>query len=317
MKRALICGVTGQDGAYLSQCLLEKGYGVYGSTRSDPTLPPANLQSLGIASKVNILELDLLNAMDVRRALETIQPDEIYNLTGPSSVGASFIHPQESIQVISVGSINILEAMRQVQPKSRLFLAGSSECFGNVAAPATEATPFNPRSPYAIAKIAAHWTANIYREGHGLFVTTGFLFNHESTLRTERYVTQKVIAAACRIAAGTQEKLSLGNIDIARDWGWAPEYVLGMWQMLQADQPKDYVIATGQTHTLEEFVAKSFAALDLDYRDFLGSDPSLLRPTDIMKSAGSPTKARDELGWQASYGLDDIIKQMIAAKQGA
>jgi len=315
MKRALICGVTGQDGGYLSKFLLDKGYGVFGSTRSDPTLPPMNLKSLGIAGKVTILELDLLNVMDVRRSLEKIKPDEVYNLTGPSSVGASFTNPQESIQAISVGTMNLLEAIKQVLPKTKLFLAGSSECFGNIDYPATESTPFSPRSPYAISKVAAHWMANIYREGYGLYVCTGFLFNHESILRTERYVSQKVIVAACRIAAGSQEKLSLGNISIARDWGWAPEYVQGMWQMLQADQPQDYLIATGQTHTLEQFVGKAFAALDLDYRDFLKSDPSLLRPTDILKSAADPTKARVQLGWQASYDLDEIIKQMISARQ--
>jgi GDPmannose 4,6-dehydratase len=315
MKRALICGVTGQDGAYLSEFLLEQGYGVFGSTRSDPTLPVANLKSLGIAGRAKIVELDLLNVMDVRRTLEEIKPDEIYNLTGPSSVGASFTNPQESIQGIAVGTMNLLEAMRQVLPKSRLFLAGSSECFGNVDHPASETTPFNPRSPYAISKIAAHWTANIYRDGHGLFVCTGFLFNHESILRTERYVTQKVIATACRIAAGSDERLSLGNISIARDWGWAPEYVRVMWQMLQADQPKDYLIATGQTHTLETFVEKTFTALGLDYHNFLESDPTLLRPTDIISSAGDPAKAGDELGWQAAYGLEEIIKQMIAARR--
>jgi len=316
MPVALICGVTGQDGAYLAQHLLGLGYDVHGSTRGDPTVPPANLVALGIAGKVRMVEMDAVNPLEVRRTLEEIRPDEIYSLTGPSSVAASFHNPQESFQSITLGTVNLLDAVRQIVPKARVFLAGSSECFGNTAEPATEQTPFSPRSPYAISKISAHWTANIYREGYGLFVCTGFLFNHESVLRTERYVTQKVIATACRIAAGSDEKLRLGNTMIARDWGWAPEYVEAMWRMLQRDRPEDYIIATGQTHTLDEFVARTFAALGLDAAAHVETDPALLRPTDIVVSHGNPAKARRSLGWQATHALDGIIGEMIAARRG-
>lgn len=316
MPVALICGVTGQDGAYLAQHLLGLGYDVHGSTRGDPTVPPANLVALGIAGKVRMVEMDAVNPLEVRRTLEEIRPDEIYSLTGPSSVAASFHNPQESFQSITLGTVNLLDAVRQIVPKARVFLAGSSECFGNTAEPATEQTPFSPRSPYAISKISAHWTANIYREGYGLFVCTGFLFNHESVLRTERYVTQKVIATACRIAAGSDEKLRLGNTTIARDWGWAPEYVEAMWRMLQRDSPEDYIIATGQTHTLDEFVARTFAALGLDAAAHVETDPALLRPTDIVVSHGNPAKARRSLGWQATHALDGIIGEMIAARRG-
>jgi len=315
MPVALICGVTGQDGAYLAQHLLGLGYDVHGSTRGDPTVPPANLVALGIAGKVRMVEMDAVNPLEVRRTLEEIRPDEIYSLTGPSSVAASFHNPQESFQSITLGTVNLLDAVRQIVPKARVFLAGSSECFGNTAEPATEQTPFSPRSPYAISKISAHWTANIYREGYGLFVCTGFLFNHESVLRTERYVTQKVIATACRIAAGSDEKLRLGNTMIARDWGWAPEYVEAMWRMLQRDRPEDYIIATGQTHTLDEFVARTFAALGLDAAAHVETDPALLRPTDIVVSHGNPAKARRSLGWQATHALDGIIGEMIAARR--
>jgi len=316
MPVALICGVTGQDGAYLAQHLLGLGYDVHGSTRGDPTVPPANLVALGIAGKVRVVEMDAVNPLEVRRTLEEVRPDEIYSLTGPSSVAASFHNPQESFQSITVGTVNLLDAVRQIVPKARVFLPGSSECFGNTAEPATEETPFSPRSPYAISKISAHWTANIYREGYGLFVCTGFLFNHESVLRTERYVTQKVIATACRIAAGSDEKLRLGNTTIARDWGWAPEYVEAMWRMLQRDTPEDYIIATGQTHTLDEFVARTFAALGLDAAAHVETDPALLRPTDIVVSHGNPAKARRSLGWQATHALDEIIGEMIAARRG-
>jgi GDPmannose 4,6-dehydratase len=316
MPVALICGVTGQDGAYLAQHLLGLGYDVHGSTRGDPTVPPANLVALGIAGKVRMVEMDAVNPLEVRRTLEEIRPDEIYSLTGPSSVAASFHNPQESFQSITVGTVNLLDAVRQIVPKARVFLAGSSECFGNTAEPATEQTPFSPRSPYAISKISAHWTANIYREGYGLFICTGFLFNHESVLRTERYVTQKVIATACRIAEGSDEKLRLGNTTIARDWGWAPEYVEAMWRMLQRDRPEDYIIATGQTHTLDEFVARTFAALGLDAAAHVETDPALLRPTDIVVSHGNPAKARRSLGWQATHALDGIIGEMIAARCG-
>jgi GDPmannose 4,6-dehydratase len=315
MTRALICGVSGQDGAYLAECLLGQGYEVFGSTRADPTLAPANLAALGLAGRVKMVELDAVNPLDVRRTLEEVRPDEIYSLTGPSSVAASFHNPQESFQSITVGTVNLLDAVRQIVPKARVFLAGSSECFGNTTVPATEETPFSPRSPYAISKISAHWTANIYREGYGLFVCTGFLFNHESVLRTERYVTQKVIATACRIKAGSDEKLNLGNTTIARDWGWAPEYVQAMWRMLQQDEPRDFIIATGQTHTLEEFVARTFAKLDLDAGDHVDTDPALLRPTDIVTSHGNPAKARQILGWRPAFAFDEIIAEMIAAKR--
>jgi GDPmannose 4,6-dehydratase len=239
--------------------------------------------------------------------------DEIYNLSGQSSVAASFRHPLETFDSITVATMNLLECLRLLGRPVRFYNAGSSEVFGNTTAPADESTPFNPRSPYGIAKVAAHHAVANYREAYGLFAATGILFNHESPLRPAHFVTQKIVSTAVRIANGSHERLALGNIDITRDWGWAPEYVEAMWRILQHGKPDDFVVATGQSHSLREFVDRTFAAVELRADEHVDADPGLARPTDITASAANPTKARAVLGWQATSDLDAIIYSLVAA----
>ena len=315
-KRALICGISGQDGAYLARLLLDKGYEVHGTARDAQMATFHNLALLGIKGLITFHSMALNDFRSVLQVLAKVDPDEIYNLAGQSSVGLSFEQPVETLESISVGTLNLLEVIRFVQKPIRLYNAGSSECFGDTGgAPADETTPFRPRSPYAVAKATAHWQVANYREAYNLFACTGILFNHESPLRPERFVTRKIIASACRIAQGSTEKLQLGNIAIARDWGLASEYVDAMWRMLQQDTPQDYVIATGETNTLERFVVEAFAHLGLDWETHVFTNQSFLRPSEIMVSRGNPDKARRELGWQASYRMKDVIQVMIAAQQ--
>mgnify|MGYP000905365138 FL=1 len=315
-KKALISGISGQDGAYLARLLLEKGYQVYGTARDAQVTSFHNLKILGIRQDVNLFSMALNDFRSVLQTLSKAQPDEIYNLAGQSSVGLSFEQPVETLESLAVGTLNLLEAMRFLQLPSKLYSAGSSECFGNTGGKeADEATAFYPRSPYAVAKATAHWEVANYREAYSLFACTGILFNHESPLRPERFVTRKIIATACRIAGGSKEKLQLGNISIARDWGWAPEYVEAMWRMLQQTQPKDYVIATGETNTLEDFVVEVFTQLGLDWQGYVSTDPSLLRPSEIMISRGKPLKAEKELGWKAQYRMRDVVRMMLEAEQ--
>ena len=249
------------------------------------------------------------------QVLKQVQPDEIYNLAGQSSVGLSFEQPVETLESISVGSLNLLEAIRFLELPVRLYNAGSGECFGNTNGEAAdENTPFRPRSPYAVAKAAAFWEVANYREAYGLYACSGILFNHESPMRPERFVTRKIVAAACRIASGSGETLKLGNIDIERDWGYAPEYVDAMWRMLQLDQPDDFVIATGETHSLKGFVAAAFEAVGLVAKDYVFSDPSLYRPTDIMTIKANPGKAKAMLDWQAQKKMRDVVQEMVNAE---
>ena len=316
-KRALISGISGQDGAYLARFLLGKGYQVFGTARDAQMATFHNLEKLGIRQQVTLLSMALNDFRSVLQSLSRANPDEVYNLAGQSSVGLSFDQPVETLESITLGTLNLLEAIRFLQQPIRLYSAGSSECFGDTGgAPADESTPFRPRSPYAVAKSAAHWEVANYREAYNLFACTGILFNHESPLRPVRFVTRKIIAAACRIAAGSGEKLQLGNISIARDWGLASEYVDAMWRMLQQATPGDYVIATGETNTLEAFIAKTFAQLSLDWQEHVSSDPSLLRPSEIMVSRGNPDKAVRDLGWRAENHMRDVIRIMIDAEQG-
>ena len=315
MKRALICGVSGQDGAYLARLLMEKGYAVYGSSRDAQMSSFRNLARLDILDKVNLESVAVNDFRSVLQALMKIQPDEIYNLAGQSSVGLSFQQPVETLESISVGTLNFLEAIRFAGRPIRFYNAGSSECFGDINNVADETTPFAPRSPYAVAKAAAFWEVANYREAYGLFACSGILFNHESPLRPERFVTKKIVAAACRIAAGRPEKLHLGNIAIRRDWGWAPEYVEAMWLMLQQDKPEDFVIATGESHSLEEFVETAFSAVSLNWRDHVLLDPGLLRPTDLAAGRGNPAKARVRLGWQARHRMHDVVRLMVETER--
>ncbi len=312
MRRALICGVSGQDGAYLARLLLDKGYQVFGTSRDAETGNLRRLDALGIAGRVRVVSMAINDFRSVLQVLTRTEPDEIYNLSGQSSVALSFEQPVETLESIAIGTLNLLEGMRFIGKQSRLYGAGSSECFGDTGeAPANEDTPFRPRSPYAVAKATACWEVANYREAYGVFACTGILFNHESPLRPERFVTQKIVRAARRIAAGSGERLRLGNLDIKRDWGWAPEYVEAMWRMLQQPRATDYVIATGITSSLQEFVAAAFAAVGLDWRDHVESDPSLLRPSDLRVSRADPSKAHRELDWRALATVRDVVTRMV------
>ena len=314
-KTALICGVTGQDGAYLAQLLLEKGYRVTGSSRDAQTAPVANLARLGIAERVPLCSIAPNDFRSVLQAITRVRPDEIYNLAGQSSVGLSFEQPMETLESIATGTVNFLEAIRFSGAPIRFYNAGSGECFGNAGdAPATEETPFRPRSPYAVAKSAAFWEVANYREAYGLYACSGLLFNHESPLRHERFVTMKVVAAVVRIARGSKERVRLGDTSIVRDWGWAPEYVDAMWRMLQRDQPADYVIATGESHALDEFVAAAFAEAGLEAREWVEADASLRRPVDIAVGRADPGRAARELGWRAQYRMRDVVRMLHEAQ---
>ncbi|MBN3946511.1 MAG: GDP-mannose 4,6-dehydratase [Nostoc sp. NMS7] len=316
MKKALICGISGQDGAYLAQLLLNQGYSVCGSSRDAQISSFQNLVNLAIRDQVKLESMALNDFRSVLQVLTKIQPDEIYNLAGQSSVGLSFEQPVETLESITTGTLNLLEAIRFLGVPIKLYNAGSSECFGDTGqTAANETTPFRPRSPYAVAKAAAFWEVANYREAYGLFACSGILFNHESPLRPERFVTQKIVAAACRIAEGSTEQLYLGNMQIQRDWGWAPEYVEAMYLMLKQSQPDDYVIATGESSSLEEFVAAAFASVNLDWRNHVVIDNSLLRPTDLAVGRGNPVKAKDKLGWQAKYKMKQVVQMMVEAKR--
>lgn len=318
MKRALICGVSGQDGAYLAKLLLDRGYTVCGTSRDAQISSFRNLVSLGIRDQIKLESAVLTDFRSVLQVLMKAQPDEVYNLAGQSSVGLSFEQPVETLESISIGTLNLLEAIRFTGAPIKFYNAGSSECFGDIGDQAAdEMTPFRPRSPYAAAKAAAFWQVANYREAYGIFACSGILFNHESPLRPQRFVTQKIVSAACRIAKGSQEKLYLGNVNIQRDWGWAPEYVEAMYLMLQQEQADDYAIATGESHKLEDFVAAAFACVGLDWQEHVVADASLLRPTDLAISRGNPTKAKEKLGWEAQYKMPDVVRMMVEARLAA
>ncbi len=313
--RALIIGISGQDGAYLAELLLGKGYEVHGSSRDANLSTFENLARLGIRDRVRRISVAPNDFRSVLTAIAQVEPDEIYNLSGQSSVGLSFDQPVETMESISIASLNILEAVRFTRRKIRFYNAGSGECFGDTnGRAADEETPFRPRSPYAVAKAAAHFEVANYREAYGLFACSGILFNHESPLRPERFVTRKIVAAASRIARGSRERLRLGNVHVKRDWGWAPEYVDAMWRMLQQDRPDDYVIATGETRSLEEFVGAAFAAVGLDPREHVDVDPNLYRPADIEGNYANAEKAARVLGWRATVKMDAAVKMMVAAE---
>lgn len=311
-KTALILGVSGQDGAYLSKLLLGKGYCVVGSSRDAQMSSFANLAKLGIKDQVQTESVSCTDFRSVLQVLKKVTPDEIYNLAGQSSVGLSFSQPMETYESISVGTLNLLEAIRMLEMPVRFYNAGSSECFGNTDGErANELTPFRPRSPYAVAKAAAFWQLANYREAYEIFACSGLLFNHESPLRPERFVTQKIVREACQIKAGKQKKMNLGNISVKRDWGWAPEYVEAMWLMLQQDKAEDYIIATGHTYSLEEMVETVFSSLDLNWQECVELSPDLLRPTDIKISLADPGKAERELGWKARYKMKEVVAMMV------
>ena len=316
MKKALICGITGQDGSYLAQLLVRKGYEVWGTSRDAMTISLNNLADLGIVDKVRILSMAQNDFRSVLNTLTIAEPDEIFFLSGQSSVGLSFEQPAETIESIVFGALNILEAIRFTKREQRFYHASSSESFGDVGSErANELTPFRPRSPYGVAKASAHWLVTNYREAYGMFCCNGILFNHESPLRPSRFVTRKIVTTACRIQRGSTERLRLGRIDIARDWGWAPDFVEAMWRMLQKSEPDDYVIATGESHTLEEFVAMTFDRVGLKWQDHVDTDSSLLRPSDITHSVGDPSKAEKMLSWKSDTSFPEVIERLVLAEQ--
>jgi GDPmannose 4,6-dehydratase len=311
-RRALICGISGQDGAYLARLLLSKGYEVWGTSRDAQVSKFGGLTALNIIDKVETLSMSPEDFRSVLQVFSEVRPHEIYNLAGQSSVGLSFVQPLETMSSIATGALNQLEAIRVVDKSIRFYSAGSSECFGDTGElAASESSVFRPQSPYAVAKAAATWHVSVYRKSYDLFACTGILFNHESPLRPERFVTKKIVSAAHRIAAGSDEKLKLGNIGIRRDWGWAPEYVDAMWRMLNQESPEDFVIATGVTQSLQQFVQAVFEEAGLNWRNHVIVDPAFLRPSDPMESVGNPTKARKQLDWQPMVVGSEVPKKMF------
>jgi len=316
MKKALICGISGQDGAYLARFLLEKGYKVYGTSRDAQVSNFSNLKKLGLLDDITLESMAPNDFRSVISTLRNLEPDEIYNLAGQSSVGLSFHKPVETFESIVLGCMNLLEGIRFIGLPVRFYNACSGECFGNTGEQfANENTPFRPRSPYAVAKAAAFWQVANYREAYNLHACSGILFNHESPLRPKRFVTRKIVQAASRIAAGSKEKLSLGNLSIRRDWGWAPEYVEAMWLMMQKDDADDLVVATGQTCSLEEFVSTAFEEVGLLWKDHVEIDESLFRPLDIVNVQTDPSKALKSLGWEAKFRMRDVVRMMIEAEK--
>lgn len=312
----MICGVSGQDGAYLARHLLSLGYRVAGTSRDAETTSFKNLYQLGIRERVETHSMAPTDFRSVLHCVAKVAPDELYNLAGQSSVGLSFQQPVETLESISLGTINLLEAIRFTGRHIKFYNAGSSECFGDTGGEAAdEDTPFRPRSPYAVAKAAAHWLVVNYRNAYGLHASNGISFNHESPLRHARFVTKKIVSAACAISRGEQKRLKLGNLDIARDWGAAHEYVDAMWRLVQLDTPTDLVIATGRTYSLESFVAAAFAAVGLNWRDHVDVEADLQRPSDIAYSAGDPSKAAALIDWRATSLMPSVVKMMVDAEQ--
>ena len=309
-RRALITGITGQDGSYLAELLLEKGYEVYGVVRRSSTEKFERIE--GIRSKLQLLHADLLDQSSLNRALSEARPDEVYNLAAQSFVPTSWSEPVLTAQFTALGVTRILEALRQGAPDARFYQASSSEMFGQVReSPQTEKTPFYPRSPYGVAKVYGHWITVNYRESYDLFACSGILFNHESPRRGPEFVTRKITLAAAAIKLGLQTELRLGNLDARRDWGFAGDYVRAMWLMLQADSPGDYVISTGETHTVRECCEVAFGAMGLDWEEFVKLDPAFLRPAEVEFLMGDAAVAERELGWKPKVSFEQLITRMV------
>jgi len=314
-RRALICGVSGQDGSYLAKLLLSKGYEVWGSSRDAELNSFHNLHLLGIYDAVQMISLNPGDIGSILGLLRRVRPDEVFSLAGQSSVGLSFEQPVETIQSITLGTLNFLEGIRLSDLNIRFYNAGSTECFGDTGNDvANEHTQFNPRSPYAVAKASAYWMVANYREAYGMFVCTGILSNHDSPLRPMRFVTRKIIHTVASLALGKDTKLSLGNFEVERDWGWAPEYVEAISLILEQPAPEDYIIATGQSHTLTQFVATAFNLIGKDWREHVTVDQHLIRPTDIARNKVDPSKAAAGLGWKARHHMGEVISLMLEAE---
>jgi GDPmannose 4,6-dehydratase len=319
MKKALITGITGQDGSYLAEFLLAKGYEVHGIIRRASTFNTGRIDHLYKDPHINDVRLflhygDIADSTNLIKLLYRIQPDEVYHLAAQSHVRVSFDIPEYTGDVTALSTIRILEAIRETGVKSRFYQASSSEMFGKVLeVPQRESTPFHPRSPYGVAKVYAHWATVNYRESYDLFACCGILFNHESPRRGETFVTRKITRAVARIKAGLQKKLYLGNLDAKRDWGYAKEYVEAMWLMLQQDQPDDFVIATGQTYSVEEFLAEAFAHVNLDWHDYVELDSKYLRPAEVDLLIGDATKAKEQLDWEPKVTFNELVRLMVDA----
>ncbi|HHY38774.1 MAG TPA: GDP-mannose 4,6-dehydratase [Clostridia bacterium] len=317
MRTALITGVTGQDGSYLAEFLLSKGYRVIGLLRRSSSFNTGRIDHLledpRYSDRFDYIRGDMTDGSSLARILRIVQPDEIYNLAAQSHVKVSFETPEYTADADFMGVVRLLEAVRDSGLNPRIYQAGSSEMFGNAPAPQSETTPFSPRSPYAVAKVAAFYFACNYREAYGLWVANGILFNHESPRRGETFVTRKITRAVARIKLGVQDCLYLGNLDASRDWGYAPEYVEAMWLMLQQPNPDDYVIATGETHTVREFVEEAFTYAGMNWRDYVKIDPRLFRPTEVDLLCGDASKARRVLGWRPKTSFEELVRIMVDA----
>lgn len=331
MKKAIITGITGQDAAYLAELLLDKGYKVYGTYRRTSSTNFWRIEELGIDSHPNLvlLEYDLIDLSSAYRIIAEVEPDEIYNLAAQSFVGVSFTQPIATARITGIGAMNLLEAIRSINPKIKFYQASTSEMFGKVqAVPQNEQTPFHPRSPYGVAKVFAHWATLNYQESYGLFATSGILFNHESPLRGKEFVTRKISDAVAKIHLGKQDVLELGNMDAKRDWGYAKEYVGGMYQMLQIDEPGTFVLATNKTQTVRDFVSLAFKAVDIDIQwegqneNEVGKDatsgstlvrvnPKFYRPAEVDLLIGDASLAKEKLDWEASTSLKELCDMMV------
>jgi GDPmannose 4,6-dehydratase len=317
-KKALVTGITGQDGSYLAELLLGKGYEVYGIVRRSSSFNTGRIEGIyqdphDPDYRMRLVYGDLNDASSLNRILRTVRPDEIYNLGAQSHVRVSFDVPEYTAEVTGVGTTRLLEAIRESGISPRFYQASSSELFGNSPAPQSETTPFHPRSPYAVAKLYSYWITVNYREAYGMYACNGILFNHESPRRGETFVSRKITRAAARIKLGLQDKLFLGNLDAKRDWGFAGDYVEAMWLMLQQEKPDDFVIATGQTNTVRDFLDHSFGHLDLDWHNYVEIDPRYFRPSEVDDLRGDMSKARRVLGWEPKVKFPELVRMMVDA----
>ncbi|HEX8888799.1 MAG TPA: GDP-mannose 4,6-dehydratase [Pyrinomonadaceae bacterium] len=319
-KRALITGITGQDGSYLAELLLEKGYEVYGLVRRSSSINRPRIDHLTRAggdegaSRIKLLYGDMNDSISLARVVRDVQPDEVYNLAGQSHVRVSFEMPEHTANIDAVGALRLLEVMREIKPDARFYQASSSELFGNTEiSPQNERTPFKPRSPYAVSKLFAYWMTVNYREAYSLYAVNGILFNHESPRRGENFVTRKITLSAARIKLGLQQRLTLGNLEARRDWGFARDYMEAVWLMLQQPRPDDYVVATGEAHSVKDFLEEAFSYLDLDWREFVETDSKYLRPSEVNAVVGDASKARSILGWQPKVNFRELVRMMVDA----
>ena len=312
-RHALITGATGQDGAYLAKFLLEQDYEVYGLRRRSSLPNEDRLRYLGIVDHVQLIDGDILDKSSLIAVVRETEPDEVYNLAAQSFVGSSWRQPLLTAEATGVGAVNLLEAVRLIRPATRVYQASSSEMFGLVTGSVqSETTNFHPRSPYAVAKLFAHWMTINYRESYRMFACAGILFNHESPIRGIEFVTRKITDGVARIKLGVERELRLGNVDVRRDWGFAGDYVKAMWLMLQADQPKEYVVATGRTVSVADFCGLAFASVGLDWRDYVKTDSALTRPAEVTYLCGDASRARNELRWTTSVTLEELVAMMVA-----